>query len=174
MLFRSNGMGKRNLLFVFYPEEKFDSLLSYAIDLAKARNENLCILMVNKSNTPASSNGHEMAKKINIGDEKAEEYTESVRVIVDECKKFGVQVNIFTVMADPVSAIENFLKQKGGIGMVLLGPRLGMSENITTEEMSNLAKRSSVHIFGMAKRHLYSITYGKESYSFPPPFPFDF
>ncbi len=163
-------MEKRNLLFVLYPEEKLDGLLSYAIDLAKARDEDLCILMVNKTDSPAEGNGHEMAREINTGDEKAGEYKKSVRAIVDECKKSGVQVNIFTVGADSVSAIENFLKQKGGIGMVLLGPRLRMSENITAEEMSNLAKRSSVHIFGMARRPLYAITHGKEGYCFPSTF----
>jgi hypothetical protein len=154
---------KKQLLFVTYQNEDFDEGLSYAIDLARAMNEDLTILLAHKNKlmkrfeefmsaiTFAEADEHETAREILSGD-PASYSGKKFQTLKDTCRDAGIAAKVYTVALDAAAAIKDFLKQKNSVDMVLLSPSITENGNISSSELKRLVRTASRPIVTMAKQ----------------------
>ncbi len=162
-------MEKRQLLFVTHRNEHMTEGVSYAIELAKAMNEDILILFVQK---PANLNekfeglmsavafaeagDHDTAKKIaGEGPQCLDEVPNQDLVrVFDTCLHEGVRVNVHTSPFDALSGIRNFIKKQGGIDKIVLSPAVTKAGAITARDMTRLARSISRPVVTMARQPL--------------------
>lgn len=154
---------KKQLLFVTYQNEDFDEGLSYAIDLAKAMNEDLTILLAHKNRlmkrfeqimsaiTFAEADEHETAREILLENPDSRS-DKKFQTLKEKCHTAGIAARVYTVALDAATAIKDFLKQKNSVDMVLLSPSITENGNISSSELKKLVKTASRPIVTMAKQ----------------------
>jgi len=164
-------MGKRNLLFVLYPNERLNGVFTYAVDLAKTRGEDLTVLFLDRDErgavtgrgTPAEGDTPELST-LNMD---MVPYREYVKELVKECGDHGIRLYMFTTAVDALSAVRHILGQRSDISMVLLSPKVTMSEDVSGRKMNSIAKETSTPIVGMTRRPLFARSYDSGQYSYP-------
>jgi len=154
---------RKQLLFVTYQDEDFDEGFSYAMDLARAMNEDLTILMTRKKSllkrfedlmttvTFAEAGEHETAREI-LSDKTNGGYEKKLNLLMEQCQNAGIITRVYTVALDAVSAIKDFLKEKNTVDMVLLSPRITDNENIKSSDLQKLVRTASRPIVTMARQ----------------------
>jgi hypothetical protein len=137
------------------------------VDLARAMNEDLTILMTHKKNllkrfedlmtsvTFAEAGEHETARellteKINNG------YEKKLNLLMEQCQNAGIITRVYKVGLDAMSAIKDFLKEKNTVDMVLLSPSITDNGNITSSDLQKLVRTASRPIVTMA-RQIYAV-----------------
>jgi hypothetical protein len=156
---------KRKLLFVTYHDENFEEGLSYALDLAKTMNDAIALLMVYKRKvlerfedmmtvvTFAEANEHKTAREI-IRDDlsgKSDDYDRKIALLTERCERYGIPVEVNAAATDVLTAINNILKQKRDIDMVLLSPSVTGDGSITSKTLNKLVKTASRPVVTMAR-----------------------
>ena len=143
--------------------EDFDEGLSYAVDLAKAMNEDLTILMAKKRSlmrrfedlmtavTFAEAGEHETAQQI-LSDKMGLQSKNKLNQFLEKCQNEGIATQVYTVDLDALSAIKDFLKEKNTVDMVLLSPSVIENGNITSRDLQRLVRTASRPIVTMARQ----------------------
>jgi hypothetical protein len=162
-------MGKRQLLFVTYRDENLEEGVSYAIELAKAMYEDITLLLVQKKSNLnlmgklenlmsavsfAEADEHETARQIMAGgtQDKQNLHEKELDVVVNKCRKEGIQVNVNSTDLDAISGIRKFLKEQGGIDKVVLSPAITEAGNITSKDLNRLVRTASRPIVTMTRQ----------------------
>lgn len=152
---------KKQLLFVTYQNEDLDEGLTYAIDLANTLDEDITILLVNKKVQGqrfedimaavafAEEDEHETAREF-LRKRKPKERPNSM---VEQCKTAGIAVNMQTADDNLVSAVNDFLKQRKAVDMVLLSPNI-TKNGISAGELKSLVKTTSRPVVTIARQEL--------------------
>ncbi|RJQ16693.1 MAG: hypothetical protein C4560_09065 [Nitrospiraceae bacterium] len=154
---------KKQILLVTYLNEDFDEGLSYAIDLAKAMNEDLTILLAHKNKllqrveeimsaiTFAEAGESETAREVlSAGPDSGSR--SKLNALIEKCHNAGVAAKVYTVALDAGPAIKDFLSQKNSVDMVLLGPSVTENGNISSGELQKIVRTVSRPIVTMAKQ----------------------
>ncbi|MBI5739563.1 MAG: hypothetical protein HZA16_02480 [Nitrospirae bacterium] len=154
---------RKQILFVTYQNEDFDEGLSYAIDLAKAMNEDLAILLAHKNKllkrfeeimtaiTFAEAGEPETAREIlSAGPDNGSRT--KLNALIEKCHNAGIAAKVYTVALDAGSAIKDILRQKNSVDMVLLSPSVTENGNISSGELQKLVRTASRPIVTMAKQ----------------------
>ncbi len=162
-------MGKSQLLFVTHRNENITEGVSYAIELAKAMDEDITILFVQKRTnlsskfekmmtavTFAEAGEHNTAKKIVSESPRCldEVSNEELVTVFNKCLQEGVQVTVHTSSLDAISGIRTFLKEQWGIDKVVLSPAISAAENISSRDMKRLVRNISRPVVTMARQSL--------------------
>ncbi len=160
-------MGKRQLLFVTYHDEKLDEGVSYAVELAKAMFEDITLLLVQKKANImekignlmtavsfAEADDHETARQIMAGGspESPETVQKKLAEIADRCKREGIQMSVEHTDLDAVSGIRAFLKNHTGIDKVVLSPAMTEEGNVTAKDLNRLVRTASRPIVTMTRQ----------------------
>lgn len=160
---------RKQLLFVTYESEDLDEGLNYAIDLAKTMDRDISILIASNKKTFrerfddlmtavtfAEAGEHEAARQVMAaaGKDSAETMDEKVGHLAERCRMSGIDVNIHSAAMDILSAVKDFLKQTTGIDMVLLGPSVTDSGNVSARELNKLVRTASRPVVTMARQAL--------------------
>ncbi|MBI5194889.1 MAG: hypothetical protein HZA10_01045 [Nitrospirae bacterium] len=153
---------KKNLLFVTYQDEECDEGLSYVIDLAKIMDRGITILLVYKQKlmekfenimtavTFAEAGEHKTAQEILSTNDKKN--AGAISLLLEKCRKSGVDTNIQTTTMDIGLAVKDFLKQKNTVDMVLLSPSITNNGNITSSDLQKLVRTASRPVVTMASQ----------------------
>jgi hypothetical protein len=154
---------RKQLLFVTYQDKDFDEGLPYAMDLARAMNEDLTILMTHKKSllkkfedlmtsvTFAEAGEHETAREILL--EKTDNgYEKKLNLLMEQCQNAGIITRVYKVGLDAMSAIKDFLKEKNTVDMVLLSPSITDNGNITSSDLQKLVRTASRPVVTMARQ----------------------
>lgn len=170
-------MEKRQLLFVMHRNENKTEGVSYVIELAKAMDEDIMILFVQKRNnldgkfenlmtavTFAEAGEHNTAKQIvSEGLRSLDEVShEELVPVFKKCLQEGVQVTVHTSPLDAISGIRTFLKEHWGIDRVVLSPAITAAGNITLRDVKRLVRTISRPVVTMA-RQPFAVTSGTEN-----------
>jgi len=157
---------KRQILFVTYQNEDMEDGLSYAVDLAKAMDEGITILLVNRKKIIekfsdvmaavafAEAGEHETAREI-LAERDESDSRRKLGLLMERCQESSVDVDVQAVTKDAVSAVNDFLKQKSGVDMVLLSPSITSNGEVTARELQKLVRTASRPIVTMA-RNVYA------------------
>lgn len=157
---------RKQLLFVTYPNEEADDGLAYAVDLAKTMDDGITVLMVNRKNLMekiqdamsavafAEANEPDKAREIlDRGDrERLEEGAKRIETMLDKCRDLGVNVTVHAVTQDAVTAVNDYLKERNGVDMVVLGPSITTKGNLSARELQKLVKTASRPVVTMARQ----------------------
>ena len=169
-------MEKRQLLFVTHRDDNLAEGVSYAIELAKAMDEDIMLLIVQKRSnligklenlmtavTFAEAGEHDTARQIATEDSRGmeEAYNNELDAVVKKCLYEGIHVRVHTSSLDTISGIRNFLKEHRAIDKVVLSPAITAAGNITSKDMSRLVRTVSRPIVTMT-RQACAVAYGKE------------
>ncbi len=170
-------MGKRQLLFVTHRNENITEGISYAIDLAKAMDEDIMILFVQRQTslnskfermmtavTFAEAGEHDAAKQIESKSPRCldEVSNEELVAVFNKCLHEGVNVTVHTSPLDALSGIRTFLKEQWGIDKVVLSPAISTAGNISSRDMKKLVQKISRPVVTMA-RQAFAVAGGKPS-----------
>ena len=160
-------MGKRELLFVTYRDEKLEEGISYAIELAKAMYEDMALLFVKKQGNLmekienlmaaaafAEADEHDTARQImSEGSEGMEEVCKKeIDAVMTKCVQEGIHVNVYASSLDAISGIRKFLKEHAGIDKVVLSPAITEAGNVTAKDLSRLVRTASRPIVTMTRQ----------------------
>ncbi len=160
-------MEKRQLLFVTHHNENMTEGVSYAIELAKAMDEDITILVVQKRTdlnnkfenlmtaaTFAESGEHHTAKQIvSEGPRCPDAFPhEELVTVFSKCRQEGVHVNVHTSSLDVMSGIRTFIKKQWGIDKVVLSPAITTAGDITSKDMKRLVRQISRPVVTMARQ----------------------
>jgi cellobiose-specific phosphotransferase system component IIA len=160
-------MGKRQLLFVTYRDEKLEEGISYAIELARAMYEDITLLLVQrKSNLMdkfedlmtavsfAEADEHETARQIMAGASQSldESHEKRLAAVVKKCGEEGIQVKVEAVSLDAISGIRKFLKEHAGIDKVVLSPVITEAGSVTSRDLNRLVRTASRPIVTMTRQ----------------------
>lgn len=166
-------MSKRQLLFVTYNDENMDEGLSYAIELAKAMNEDIVLLLARPRDSItkkfddlmvgvafAEAGERETACEI-ISDKAADAsgYSGKISELVVMASKSGVHLNVELSVKekDIVGGIRAFLRTHADIDKVVLSPAVTESEVLTTKELSRLVRSASRPIVTMTRQSVQTM-----------------
>ena len=160
-------MRKRQLLFVTYRDDNLAEGVSYAIDLAKAMDEDIMLLFVQKQSSLigkledlmtavafAEAGEHNTARQIATEDsrDREEVYNNELDAVVKKCLSEDIHVSVHTSPRDTLSGIRNFLKEHWAIDKVVLSPAITAAGNITSKDMSRLVRTVSRPIVTMTRQ----------------------
>ncbi len=160
-------MEKRQLLFVTHRNENITEGISYAIELAKAMDEDIMILFVRQRTcingkfenlmsavTFAEAGEHDTAKKmVSEGPRFPDEASRrELALILDKCMNVGVQVSVHTSSLDVLVGIRSFLKKQWGIDRVVLSPAITTDDAISSKDMMRLVRSISLPVVTMTRQ----------------------
>ena len=170
-------MEKRQLLFVTHRDDNLAEGVSYAIELAKAMDEDIMLLFVQKQSNLigklenlmtavafAEAGEHNTARQIAAEDSRGGEevYNKELDAVVKKCLHEGIHVSVHTSALDALSGIRNFLKEHWAIDKVVLSPAITAAGNVTSKDMSRLVRTVSRPIVTMT-RQACAVACGKEN-----------
>jgi hypothetical protein len=154
---------KKQILFVTNQNDYIEDALSYSVDLAKALDEVITVLIVSKKKLLdkfndvmaavafAEADDHKTA-----GDILAEGNAQNS---VEDClKKFkdeGVSIKVLKSTKDALPAVTDLLKQNNSVDMVLLSPGITNNGEVTARELQRLVRTASRRIVTM-ERNAYA------------------
>jgi len=165
-------MNKRQLLFVTYQDEHLDEGLSYAIELAKAMNEDIVLLLVQKKDSIAEKfenlmagvafaeeGEHETARLIIAGEQRElpAVINSKITELVVASSKAGVYLAVRNTDKDVVSGVRSFLKSNTAIDKVVLSPAVTESELLTTRDLNRLVRTASRPIVTMTRQSVKAV-----------------
>lgn len=149
-------MRRRNLLFVTYPNGRFDEGLSYAIDLAKTLDKDLMVLVVREKKDIvekfndimvaaafAEAGEHDTARAMASGDGKGMMAKEKIQSLMAKCAEAGVSASVHTSQIEAVPAVRERLKAEKDIDMVLLGPAVTEDGHVSPRDLNTLVKTAT-------------------------------
>jgi hypothetical protein len=156
---------KHKLLFVTYKDNHEDEGLSYVIELAKTLNKDLTIFLIWKKRlskkienvltaaTFAEADEHETARQMIAGDSRKRNGTDDPKLepFVGKCHESGIEVDIQSFQQDVFPTLKNYFKRRNGVDIVLLGPNVAGTGNVTTGELKRLANTISRPIVTIAR-----------------------
>jgi UDP-N-acetylmuramoylalanine-D-glutamate ligase len=150
---------KKQILFVTNQNDDIEDALSYSVDLAKAMDEVITVLVVSRKKLLDKFNDVMAA----VGFAEADDHKTARDILArgnaqnsveDYLKKFkdeGVSIKVLKSTKDAVPAVTDLLKQKNNVDMVLLSPGITSNGEVTTRELHRLVRTASRPIVTMAK-----------------------
>jgi hypothetical protein len=169
-------MGKRQVLFVTHRDDNLAEGVSYAIELAKAINEDIMLLFVQKRSnnigklgnlmtavTFAEAGEHTTSLQIATEDSRGvkEVCDKDLAAVVKKCLREGIHASIHTSVLDAISGTRKLLREYRAIDKVVLSPAITEAGNFTSKDISRLVRIASRPIVTMA-RQTCSVVCGKE------------
>ena len=160
-------MGKRELLFVSYRDADFTEGVSYAVELAKAMNEDIMLLFVQKRSSLigkledlmtaaafAEAGDHDTAREIATKNSQGAEevYKRELDAVVTECFLKGIHVSVHMSELDVLSGTKKFLREHRSIDKIVLSPAITAAGSVTSREMSRLVRSASRPIVTMTRQ----------------------
>ncbi len=160
-------MNKRQLLFVTHRDDNLTEGVAYAIELAKAMDEDIMLLFVQKRSnlnsklenlmtavTFAEAGEHDTARQVATEDSRCmdEVYDKEVDAIVTKCLHEGIHVNVLTSRLDAIAGIRFILKEYWGIDKVVLSPSITAAGNLSAKDMNRLVRTISRPIVTMTRQ----------------------
>ena len=164
-------MGKRQLLFVTHRDDDLEEGVLYAIELAKAMEEDIILLFVQKRSNLNSRLGslmtpitfaeygeHTRAKQIAAEDSHGSKkvYDKELDAIIEKCLHEGICLNVYTSTSDVLYGIRIFLKEHRAIDKVVLSPAITVAGNVSSKDMIRLVRTTSRPIVTMT-RHAHAV-----------------
>ena len=154
---------KEKLLFVTKGGDDCDAGFSYVLDLAKALNAGIAVLMIYPSRMMntfedvmaavafAEAGELDTVKEVMQRQEKEikELADKKISKLAEKCRENSVEHIYKVAVGDVTTAISDFLKERPGIEMVLLGPNL--TGNNKFREIKKLLKNISKPIVTITK-----------------------
>jgi len=165
-------MGKRQLLFVTYLDENPDEGIAYVIELAKAMQEDIVLLGVQKKETLnskfddlmtgvtfAEAGEHETAQKVLSGGAgmTGAAHAAMITELIVKASSVGVHLSAEQVERDVVSGIRVFLKDHSGIDKVVLSPAVTEGEMLSTRDLSRLVRTASRPVVTMTRQSVQAM-----------------
>jgi hypothetical protein len=160
-------MEKRKLLFVTYRDDNLAEGVSYAIELAKAMDEDILFLFVQKRSkiigtlenlmaavTFAEAGEHNTARQMATEKPWGEDEVSNneLEAVIKKCLYEGIRVSVHTSPLEILSGIKKFLKEHWAIDKVVLSPAIITEGNITSKDMSRLVRTVSRPIVTMTRQ----------------------
>jgi hypothetical protein len=160
-------INKRQLLFVTHRDDNLAEGVAYAIELAKAMDEDIMLLFVQKRSnlnsklenlmtavTFAEAGEHDTAHRIATEDSRSidEVCDKEVNDIVKKCHQEGIHVSVHTSTLDAISGIRFILKEHWGIDKVVLSPAVTAAGNLSSKDMNRLVRTASRPIVTMTRQ----------------------
>ena len=155
---------KKQILLVTNQNDDIEDALSYSVDLAKAMDEVITVLIVAKKKLLdkfndviaavafAEADDHKTARDILAkGNAK-----NSVEDFLKKFKDAGVSIKVLKSKKDAVPAVTDLLKQKNNVDMVLLSPGITSKGEVTTRELHRLIRTASRPVVTLA-RNVYAV-----------------
>jgi hypothetical protein len=144
---------KKKLLFTTLADEGLDQGFTYAMDLAKSMDKDLAILLIKNNGlsrfdklmsaiTFAEAGEHETAREF-LADRDEKKVEEVLSGLYERCSGAGIPLATYESRKEALPAIEEFLRQRDGIEMVLLGPNVTRNGNISERKLKKLLSLSS-------------------------------
>lgn len=145
---------KKDLLFVTSPDSELDAGLDYALNLAKMTDKGITVLLVTNRKfrekfdaimtavTMAEANEHAAAKE-ELERVNPNSYSGARQRLEDRCSESGMHPSIYTTETDTVTAVDEFLKKRNGVEMVLLGPGVSDDGRLSPRDLSRLVRSAS-------------------------------
>lgn len=169
-------MSKRQLLFVTYLDDNIQEGFAYALDLAKALQEDMVLLLIPKkesfsdrfeqmmaSASFAEEGEHESAREIMMSGLGGVFDPKKLTEMVIEASKAGVHLSSEKgEEEDVVAGIRSSLKRHAGIDKVVLSPSITESEMLTTRDLTRLVRTASRPIVTMTRQSI-TATHTRES-----------
>ncbi len=161
-------MEKRQLLFVTFRDKNITEGVSYAVELAKAMDEDIMILFVQRRTDRnakfedlmtavafAEAGEQDAAKQI-LSDPRsqAEDFDPELAPLFHKCRQEGVQATVHTSPLEALSGIRAFIKKQWGIDRVVLSPAITMAGEIRSKDMTRLVRSISRPVVTMARQPL--------------------
>ncbi|HMK49149.1 MAG TPA: hypothetical protein VK435_03785 [Thermodesulfovibrionales bacterium] len=147
---------KKKMLFVTYLDEHPEAGFSYVIELAKVMNEDLMVFLLREKRMPGDDDQVELTDASGNGPEglevSAPETEKKLAGLVYKCKRSGVNVDLLSLDADVVSAIEDYFRHRNGIDIVLLGPNISEHSRISQRTLKRLSDAVARPIVTMANQ----------------------
>lgn len=167
-------MSKRQLLFVTYLDENLDEGFSYAVELAKAMQEGMALLLVPKRDSVAKKfedlmagvafaeeGEHEIAQEIvrRGSGMLSARLDGKIAELVMKSGEAGVPLDIRNAQQDQnvVPAIRTFLRQNAAIDKVVLSPSVTESDVLTTRDLNRLVRTASRPIVTMTRQSVRTL-----------------
>ena len=160
-------MGRRQLLFVTRCDDNLAEGVSYAIDLAKAMNEDIMLLLVQKRSnrigklenlmtavTFAEAGEHNTARQIATEDSRGVEEVcnKELATVVEKCLREGIHTSVNVSALDAISATRKLLREHGAIDKVVLSSAITAAGDVTSKDMGRLARIASRPIVTMTRQ----------------------
>ena len=154
---------KRVLLFVAYINDDFAAGLTYAAELAKLMEKGIAMLVIDNNTlmdkfekimtavTFAEANEHDTALEM-LSEENEPELELKIETSRKICDEMGIPFSIHRSQLNMLKAINEFMNQKKGVDMVLLGPSITENGNIKSSELKRLVKSASRPVVTMARQ----------------------
>ncbi len=170
-------MGKRQLLFVTLFDDDLEEGVSYAIELAKAMEEDIILLFVQKRSnlnsrlenmmtaiTFTEASEHNTAIQIASEGSRCGEKicNKELDAVAERCLREGICLNVYTSPLDALSGIRVFLKEHQAIDKVVLSPAITVAGNVSSKDMSRLVRTTSRPIVTMT-RQARAVAYERET-----------
>jgi UDP-N-acetylmuramoylalanine-D-glutamate ligase len=155
---------KKQILFVTNQNDDIEDALSYSVDLAKAMDDVVTVLIVSKKKLHdkfndfmaavafAEADDHKTARDI-LAEGNAQN---SVEDCLKKFKDAGVSIKVLKSTKDAVPAVTDLLKQKNHVDMVLLSPGITSNGEVTAKELHRLVRTASRRVVTIA-RNAYAV-----------------
>ncbi len=161
-------MEKRRLLFVTHRDEHMTEGVSYAIELAKAMDENIMILFVQKrpdvnstldnlmtAVTFDEAGKHRIARQIvrpGTRPRLHEASDQELAAVVTTCVREGIRASVHTSPLGALAGVRTFLKKQSGIDKVVLSPAITRADDISSKDIMRLVRMISRPVVTMARQ----------------------
>ncbi len=161
-------MEKRKLLFVTHRDDNLTEGVSYAIELAKAMDEDIVLLFVKKqpdfiegienlmtAATFAEAGEYNTACQIAAENSRGvddELYYKELDAIDKKCLQEGINMRVYTSPFGTLSGIRKFIKQHWAIDKVVLSPAITAAGNVTSKDLSRLVRNVSRPVVTMTRQ----------------------
>jgi hypothetical protein len=151
-------MIKKQLLFVTHRDDNLAEGVSYAIELAKAMDEDIMLLFVQKRSnligklenlmtavTFAEAGEHATARQIATEDSRGMETAcnKELDAVVKECLHEGIRTSVHTSALDAISGTRKLLRENRAIDKVIWSPAITATGNVTSKDMNRLVRNVS-------------------------------
>jgi hypothetical protein len=161
------GMEKRKLLFVTHRDDNLAEGVSYAIELAKAMDEDIMLLFVQKrpnligkfenlmaAVTFAEAGEHNTARQVATENSRGVEklYNKELDFVDKKCLHEGIHMRVYTSPLDTISGIRKFLKEHWAIDKIVLSPAITAAGNVTSKDLSQLVRNVSRPVVTMTRQ----------------------
>jgi len=160
-------MGKGQMLFITYRDSVIDEGIAYVIELARAMNEDIVILLVQKKDTIAKKFENLMAattfaeageqktaaELIEAGAEKIQiDYSGKIREVIIQASKAGVHLSVESTNQFLVPGIRGYVRQHPNVDKVVLSPLVTECEVTTTRDLSTLVRTATRPLVTMTRQ----------------------
>lgn len=154
---------KKDLLFVTSPDSELEAGLDYALNLAKMTDKGISVLLVKNRKftekfdaimtavTLAEANEHEAVRE-ELSAATTYGYSGARQRLEDKFNESGMHPSIYTTETDTVTAVNEFLKNRNGVDMVLLGPGVSDEGRISSRALSRLVRNASRPVVTMTNK----------------------